>query len=397
MKTVVPAQRTLNVRHANRDLVPVAQGVEKGGKKVLYLNTGDPIPFDFRAPFHLWELINERKREAESYTNALGSDNARAAVASYAKKVGAKNVSKEDVVNFVGGGEAIKILLDSLLDRGENILLPKPGYSVYNGELVFLEAIANEYELDEENDWQVNVPDLEKKINSKSKAIVLINPGNPTGGLLSKSNLKDVVQVAAENNLPIICDETYDQIIYEGSFSSIASVAKEVPVISLGCISKNYMAPGFRGGWIYKQDSDGKLDEYFEAIKRLCRLRLTNSGMAQIAIEAALNGPQDHIPKMISKLKKRRDFAYKRISEIRGLSTVNAKGSFYLFPKISLKIKSDKEFVLKLLRETGVLVTHGEGFGQKEGTHHFRMVFLPPEKTLDEAFNLIEGFIKKNY
>ncbi len=398
MESVKPAERTLNVRHAVRDLVPIAQEVEKSGKKVIYLNIGDPIRYDFRTPEHIWKAINGRKKESEAYTDSLGSKGAREAVAKYAKKMGAKNVASDDVINFVGGGEAIKISLQALLNPGENILLPKPGYSVYNGELAFLQADALEYGLDESNGWNVHIEDMRSLINKKTRAIILINPGNPTGGVMTKKNLEDVVQIAAENDLPIFADETYDQIIYEGSFTSIASVSKEVPILSLGTISKNYLAPGFRGGWIYKQDPNGALNDYYAAVQRLCRLRLTNSGMAQVATEAALNGPQTHVKEMVAKLKNRRDISVKRINEIEGLSTVKPKGAFYLFPKIDLpSVVSDKDFVVKLVRETGVLVVHGEGFHQKTGEKHFRVVFLPDEKTLEEAFNLIEGFIKRNY
>jgi len=398
MKKIVPAKRMQNVKHANRDVVPIAEEVEKTGKKVLYLNIGDPLKFDFRTPKHMWKAIEENKKTAEGYANALGSDEARKAIADYAKRTTGKEITKEDVINFVGGSEAIIISLQALLNPGENVLLPRPGYSVYNGEMNFLGAEINQYDLDEEKNWEVDVESLRKNVNEKTKAIVVINPSNPTGGIISKKNLQTIIGVAAEHELPIISDETYDQIIFdEEEFIPMASLSKDVPVISLGGISKSYLASGFRGGWIYKHDPNRALDDYFEAIKKLCRLRLSNVGAAQLAIEAALNGPQKHIKDYVATLQKRRDYAFKRISEIEGLSCVKPKGAFYCFPKIEFPIESDKEFCLSLLKEKGVLVVFGSGFGQKEGTHHFRIVFLPPEETLNEAFDKIEEFIKEKY
>ena len=397
MKKIKAAGRTRNVRHANRDLVPFAEEVEKAGKKVLYLNIGDPIKYGFRSPEHLWQAVNARREECEGYTNALGSDGARKAVANYANRKGAR-ITKDDVIIFAGGSEAIILSLQALLNQDENILTPKPGYSVYNGELNFLGCEINEYDSIEEEDWRVDIDAMRKAINKKTKAIALINPNNPTGAVLSKKNLEEIVGIAGEHSLPIISDETYDELVFgEEEFTPIVKVAKELPVMSLSGISKSFLAPGFRGGWIYKQDPQGVLDDYYEGLKKLCRLRLTNVGLAQVAIEAALNGPKEHIKETVETLRKRRDITYKRLNEIQGLSCTKPPATFYTFPKIGFKVKSDKDFVIELLRETGVLLVHGEGFGQRKGTHHFRMVFLPPEETLYNCFDLIEKFIKKRY
>ena len=177
----------------------------------------------------------------------------------------------------------------------------------------------------------------------------------------------------------------------------MASIAKDVPVISLGSISKNSLAPGVRGGWIYRHYPQNVLSDYFEAVKKFSRLRLSTVAPVQYAMEAALNGPQGHIKETVAKLEKRRDFTYKRLNEIEGLSCVKPKGAFYAYPKLEFELKSDREFVIELLKETGVLVVYGEGFGQKPGTHHFRVVFLPPEQTLAEAYDKIEKFIKQKY
>lgn len=398
MKRFLPAKRTLNVKHALRDIVPIAEEVEKSGKKVLYLNIGDPMIFDYRTPDHLWKAIFENKKEAEGYSNALGSLGARKAVMEYARKTGAANVTLDDVITFVGGSESITIALSGLLNEGENILTPCPNYSLYTGHLAFLECPVNEYYLDEENDWQIDFDDMEKKINPKTKGIVVINPNNPTGGVYSKSTLKKIIDIAGAHDLMILSDETYDKLLFDDEkFYSMASLSKDVPVISSGSISKNYLCPGFRGGWLYRHDPQGVLGDYYDGVKKLCRIRLSTVYPTQFAIEAALNGPQDHLKPLIQKLQRRRDITFKRSNEIEGLSVVKPKGAFYAYVRINLPIKSDRDFCLGLLREKGVLTVYGEGFGQKPGTHHFRIVFLPDEQTLNYAFDKIEEYVKEKY
>ncbi len=398
MRKILPAKRTLNVRHALRDVVPIAEEVEKTGKKVLYLNIGDPMIFDYRTPEHIWKAMFENKKPAEGYTNALGAMNARKAVAAYAKKMGVSNVGVEDCLTFVGGSESITIALSALLNEGENILTPCPNYSLYTGHLTMLGCEQNEYFLDEENSWQIELDDLEKKINSKTKAIAVINPNNPTGGVYSKNTLKKIIDIAGAHDLLLFADETYDLLVFDDEkFFPMATLSKDVPMLSSGSISKNFLCPGFRAGWLYRSDPQGLMADYFEAIKKLCRLRLSTVGPVQYAMEAALTGPQDHLKPLVQKLQRRRDITFKRSNEIDGLSLVKPKGAFYAYIKIDLPIKSDKEFCLGLLREKGVLVVYGEGFGQKPGTHHFRLVFLPDENTLNEAFDKIEQYIKEFY
>ena len=399
MKKLVPAKRVDHVRHALRDVVPIAEQVEKSGKKVLYLTMGDPMVYDYRTPKHLWEAILENKKASEGYSNAIGTVGARKAVADYTKRFGIKGVQTEDVVTFVGGSESIINALSCLLNPGENILTPCPSYSLYTGQINFLEAELNEYFLDEENDWQPDLDDLRKKINNKTRAINVINPNNPTGGNYSKNTLQKIIDLAGEHDLLVFSDETYDQLVFDGEkFYPMALLSKDVPVLVTGSISKTYLCPGFRGGWLYKCDSQGAISDYFDAIKKLSRLRLSTVHPTQFAIEAALNGPQDHMPTLIQKLQKRRDLTFKRINEIEGLSLVKPRGAFYAYARINLPIKSDKDFVLDLLREKGVLVVYGDGgFGQRPGTHHFRIVFLPNEETLNLAFDKIEEFIKEKY
>jgi alanine-synthesizing transaminase len=398
LKKVIPSKRTEHVEHALREVVPVAQEVEKTGKKVYYLNIGDPAVYDFRTPPHIWDAMFSHKKEGEGYSNALGYDGAREAIANYAKKMGALNVEKDDVMTFVGGSEAILLAMQALVDSDENVLTPCPAYSVYTAQLNFLGCRLNEYHLDEENEWQTDTDELRKKINEKTKAIVVISPNNPTGAVLSKKITQETIDIAGEHDLFIFSDETYDQLLFDREkFYPFASLAKDVPVISCGSISKTYLCPGFRGGWLYKHDPQNALSDYWAAMQKLGRVRLSTVMPVQFAIEAALNGPQDHLKEVVPKLEKRRDFVYKRFNEIKGFSCVKPKGAFYAFPKIDLPIKSDKEFVLDLIRKTGVVTVWGAGFGQKEGTHHLRIVFLPNEEIMGTAFGLIEGYVKENF
>ncbi len=390
----------MGIRHATRDVVPIAREVEKSGKKVLYLNIGDPMVYDYRTPEHLWKAIDGNRKAAEGYSDSLGYLGARQAVADYARRMGAPSVGIDDVMTFVGGSEAIVFAMQALLSRGESMLIPCPGYSIFSGELSFLECPLNEYYLDEENAWQPDVEQIERQINEKTRAILVINPNNPTGSVSSKATLKKIIDAAGSHKLPVFADETYDQLLFDGEeFTSMASIAGDVPVLSFGSISKNYLAPGFRGGWVYRHDPQGALADYFETIKKISRLRLSTVAPVQFAMEAALNGPQDHLKELVPKLQKRRDLTYKRLNEIGGISCVKPKGAFYAYPRINFPLPndSDRQFIIDLVKETGVLCVYGEGFGQKIGTHHFRIVFLPPEETLSEAFDKIEGFVKKNY
>lgn len=398
MKKVLPSKRSENVRHALRDIVPLAQEVEKTGKKIYWLNIGDPMVFDYRTPANLWKAIFKNKKQAEGYSNALGHDVARNAVAKEAERNTGKKFSKEDCITFVGGSEAIIFALQGLMNKGDNLLTPCPTYSIYTGELSFLECPINEYYLNEEDKWQPELEDLEKKINKKTRGILIINPNNPTGAVYSKKTLKEIINIAAQYELPILSDETYDKLVFDNAkMYPLASLSDEVPMLIFGSISKNYLCPGFRGGWIYKHDPQGMLTDYFEAIKKFSRLRLSTVAPVQFAIAEALNGTQEHLHGLIKKLQKRRDICWKRLNELEGISCVKPKAAFYAYPRIDLPIKSDKEFCLNLLKETGVCTVYGSGFGQKPGTKHFRIVFLPSPQILNEAFDKIEEFIKKHY
>jgi alanine-synthesizing transaminase len=399
MKNILPAKRTEKIKYAIRDVVVEAQKLEKQGKKIIYLNIGDPLVYDFETPKHMIEAVEKNWRKSSSYSDSIGLMEARISVANEAKRLGIPGVSENDVIMTSGGSEGITMALGALVNRGENVLTPKPGYPLYNAVIDYLEAEYNEYALDEENEWQPDIDDMRKKINEKTKALVLINPNNPTGALYTKETLKKIINLAGEHNLPIFSDETYDKIILdeEYKFHSVGSLTKDVPVVTFNTLSKNYLCPGWRVGWMFFSGPKESIENYEESVKQLARARLSISHPMQYAVKPALEGPQDHIKIMNEKLRKRRDITYKRLNEIDGISCVKPKGAFYAFPKLELDVESDKKFTMDLLREEGVLFVYGAGFGQKENTKHFRVVFASSEAALNEAYEKLEKYVKKHY
>jgi alanine-synthesizing transaminase len=392
---IIPSERTENITYAIRDVVVEAQKLEKLGKKITYLNIGDPLKYDFKTPRHMIDAVAKNIHES-SYADSMGLLEARQSVCREAVRNGT-DITENDVIMTSGGSEGISMAIGAIMNPGDNILTPRPGYPLYNAVIEYLHGKQNEYDLDEDDDWQPDVDDMRKKINDKTKAITLINPNNPTGALYTKETLKKVIDLAGEHGLPIFSDETYDKIIFDDDFKfhPVGTLAKDVPVVTFNTLSKNYLCPGWRVGWLYFS-GDG-MEKYSEAVKQLARARLSINQPMQYAVKPALEGPQDHIKNMVGKLKRRRDITYKRLNEIEGISCVKPRGAFYAFPKINLKIESDKRFTLDLLREEGPLFVFGEGFGQKEKTHHFRVVFAASEDALNSGYDGLERFVKKNY
>lgn len=383
--------------YAVRDIVVNAKELEKKGKKIYWLNIGDPLKFDFRTPPHLWKAVLEKRKEAESYALAEGIPEARNAIAEYYSKKGIPT-NPEQVVIGNGLSEIIWFLMGVTANPGEEILLPKPTYPLYVSACHYLGVKPKFYELSEENNWQPNCSDLRKKINEKTKALVIINPNNPTGGNYSKKILQKIADIASEHKLTVLADETYEmQLLTEKKHHLFGSLSEDIPVFSMNSLSKNFFATGFRVGWTAANDYLTENSNLLDALKKMARGRLCAEHPFQYTVKPALEGSRDFLKENLQKIKKRQEFTHKRLNEINGISCVKPEAAFYAFPRIDLGIESDKEFVLNLLKETSVCVVFGEGFKQKEGTHHFRVVALPRVKVLREAFNRLEKFIQKNY
>ncbi len=383
-----PATRTENVRYAVRDITVLAGQVARTGRKMLYLNVGDPNLFDFAPPPHIVDAVHRAMRDNRNgYAPTSGIPAALDAIRAAA---GAKGIGPIHHVFVCSGcSEAIELSLTALVNPGENVMLPSPGYPLYTAVLSKIGAVNNEYFLDEANDWQPDVDDIAAKIDARTRAIVLINPNNPTGSLYSRAVLERIVELAIEHNLVIFSDEIYDKLLFDGrEHVSTAAISSEAKVITFNGLSKAYLVPGFRIGWGIVSGPEGELDDYCEAIRKLERARLCANHPEQYAIQPALQGPQDHIPEMMVRLTRRRDLMVTELNAIPGVSCVRPGGAFYAFPRIEIDA-TDEEFVADVIRQTGVVLVHGSGFGQRPGTRHFRVVFLPPEEILHAAFGHI--------
>lgn len=393
-KTIRPAIRTKNITYAVRDIVVLANEVAKTGKEMLYLNIGDPNLFDFAPPKHMVEATY--KAMLNNYNGYSPSSGIKPALDSIAREAEKKNIKNvQDIFVTTGASEAIDICLTALVNEGENVLTPTPGYPLYTAIASKLQNMENPYYLNEENGWQPDLDDIRSKINEKTRAIIIINPNNPTGANCSTETLKELIQIARENNLVIFADEIYDKLLFEGErHTSIASLDSEAPIITFGGLSKNYMVPGFRIGWGIVSGDRAVLKDYIEAINKLLRARLSANHPEQYAIPTALDGDQSHLEIANKKLTSRRDMTVEMLNDIPGISCVKPEGAFYAFPKLHINTP-DNLFVAELIKETGVVVVPGTGFGQRPGTNHFRVVFLPPEETLMKAYKNIAAFTEK--
>lgn len=385
-----PADRTKKITYAIRDVVVEAQKLEKQGHKVIYLNIGDPLKYDFSTPKHMIEAVEKNWKKSSSYADSIGLLEAKQAIAREAFRLGIKNITENDVLITSGGSEGINMAVGALVNKGENILTPCPGYPLYNSTLDYLQAELNEYYLDETNDWQPDIKDIKRKINNKTRAIVVINPNNPTGALYTKETLLKIIEIAKEHKLLIFSDETYDKILLDDDeFYSVASLTNEVPVVTFNTLSKSYLCPGWRVGWIMFSNCN---PNYVEAVKQLARARLSINHPMQYAVKPALEGSQEHLDEMKLKLRQRRDIIYKRLNSIPGISCVKPKAAFYAFPKLEID-ESDKKFVIDFLKQEKVLFVYGSGFGQKPDEKHFRIVFAASVEALNEAMDRLEKYM----
>ncbi|HZS98576.1 MAG TPA: aminotransferase class I/II-fold pyridoxal phosphate-dependent enzyme [Terriglobales bacterium] len=396
VREVAAAQRLENVRYAIRDLACVADEVAKKGHKILPLNIGDPINFDFQTPAHLIEAVYKAMKDGKNgYAPSPGIKEAIDAIRGEAERKGITSV--QDVFVTSGVSETVDICLSALLNPGDNLLTPSPDYPLYSAVLAKLGIELNTYALNEDDGWQPDLIDVHKKIGPRTRGIVLINPNNPTGAVCSRRMLEAVAELARRNNLVIFADEIYDKLVLDDDAQiSLASVAPDVPVVTFGGLSKNYLAPGWRIGWGIVSGDAAAVKPYVEGIGRLLRSRLCANHPEQYAIKAALEGPQDHLQEVLTKLRSRRDLTMKWCNSTKRVSCVSPKGAFYAFPRLDIP-EGDDVFVKELLVQKHVLVVHGSGFGQKAGTKHFRIVFLPDEQTLTTAYAGIADFMKTRY
>ena len=303
----------------------------------------------------------------------------------------------QDVFVTSGVSETVDICLTALLNPGEDILTPCPDYPLYSAVLAKLGIKLNAYYLNEADGWQPDLADIKSKITPRTRGLVLINPNNPTGSVCSRKMLEQIADLAREHNLVIFSDEIYDKLILDDDeHIAMAAVAPDVPVVTFGGLSKNYLAPGWRIGWGILSGDAAAVKPYLEGINRLLRARLCANHPEQYAIKAALEGPQDHLTEVRRKMRSRRDLTVKWCNSTPRVSCVSPRGAFYAYPSIDIP-EGDDVFVTELVRQKHVLVVHGSGFGQRPGTKHFRIVFLPDEATLTKAYAAIADFLRERY
>lgn len=390
------SDRTSGVEYAIRDIISHARKYESTGKQIIYLNIGDPVKYDFRTPEHIKQaLIDAVKNNKNYYAESEGLPELRKAIVEKESQKGL-SVTEEDVLVTNGVSEGLDMTMASIIDPNSEVLMPGPYYPPYASYVKFYGGKPVEFKLHE--DGRPDLEDIISKINFKSRAMCIISPNNPTGEVFDRKSLQQLIDIAAEHDLYVICDEIYDKIVFGDKFTAIGKVAKDAPVILLNGFSKAYLMTGWRCGYICTNGNCRKLNEIRENIPKLARVRISTNLPVQIAAVQALQGPQDHITEMVRKLRRRRDYVVRSLNAIEGISCKMPQGAFYVFPKINLdsRWKDDKQFVLDLLNNTGVLTVHGSGFGTAFGASHFRIVYLPPEEVLVQAMDKLERFIYKS-
>jgi len=392
-------KRASNIEYAIRDVIVHTQELIKKGKKIYYLNIGDPAAFDIKTPQYVKDALRKAIKDNENYYSpSEGRPELREAIVHKEKRINNVDISADNVLVTQGISEGIEMILAALVEREDEILFPGPTYPPYISYTKFFDGTPVAYETIEEEGWVPNIDDLRSKISPKTRAIAITNPNNPTGSVYSAKIIKEILDIAGEHNLLVISDEIYDQLTYEKEFVSAAHLSKDVPVVGLNGFSKVYQMTGWRLGYMYFKGEDKSLEDLRLGVEKQCRIRLCANTPVQIAGAAALEGPQDFVKGIVEKLKRRRDYAYKRINEIEGITTTKPEGTFYIFPKIrdiGTRWKTDMDFVVELLKETGVLIVNGSGFDPDYGKDHARIVFLPPIDELKEAFDEMETFIEK--
>jgi alanine-synthesizing transaminase len=384
--------RVQGFTYAIRNIVAEAKKVEAAGRRVRYLNIGDPIPFGFRTPPHLIEAVERAMRDGHNgYTPSVGIEPARVAVADEYERRGMP-VSPDRVVLTSGTSEGIELALGALADTGDEVLVPTPTYPLYTAVLAKLGARAVVYRTDPDNDWLPDLDDLKRLISPATRAIVVIDPNNPTGAVYPEATRRAILELADRTGVPIIADEVYGDLCFDGPAPLLGSLAPDVPVISFSSLSKAYVAPGWRAGWLAVGRSD-RLNDALAAIKKLADGRLCSPGPVQYAIQAALTSDRSHQREFVNALRLRADLTMARLGRIEGIRCVAPRAAFYVMPQVLLPPgTTDKDFVLGLLRSKGILCVYGSGFGSPADQGFFRIVYLASPEELGAIYDDLAAF-----
>lgn len=380
-------------------VVEEAGRMEEAGTHVLKLNIGNPAPFGFRTPDEVIYDMRQQLTECEGYSDAKGLFSARKAIMQYAQLKHIPNVSIGDIYTGNGVSELINLSMSALLDNGDEILIPSPDYPLWTACATLAGGKAVHYICDEQSEWYPDLNDIEKKITDRTKAIVIINPNNPTGALYPEEILQKIVDIARRHQLIIFSDEIYDRLVMDGEkHISIASLAPDLFCVTFSGLSKSHMIAGYRIGWMILSGNKKHVKDYIEGINMLSNMRLCSNVPAQSIVQTALGGHQSVNDYIIpgGRIYEQREFIYKALTDIPGITAVKPKAAFYIFPKIDTKkfnITDDEKFALDLLREKKILLIHGGGFNWKE-PDHFRVVYLPRVEVLEKAARNIADFLR---
>lgn len=370
-----------------------AEGIE-----ILKLNIGNPAPFGFRAPDAIIQAMTEQLTSTEGYSDSKGLKTAREAILEYCKSKNMPNVTIDDIYTGNGVSELITLSMQGLLNPGDEVLIPSPDYPLWTASVTLAGGTAVHYICDEEQEWYPDIADMRSKITNKTKAIVIINPNNPTGSLYPKEVLEQIVQLARENDLILFADEIYDRLVMDGlEHVALASLAPDLLTVSFNGLSKSHLIAGYRCGWMCLCGDKSRAQGYIEGIKLLSSMRLCSNVPAQSLIPAALACREETKKLLVpgGRVYEQRECIYNAIKEIDGLSVVKPKAAFYMFPKIDVKkcnVTDDEKFVLDFLKDKHILFTHGGGF-HWERPDHFRIVYLPDCEVLSKAAESLKDFM----
>lgn len=399
MRTFGKADKLEHVLYDVRGpVVDEAAHMEEQGLKILKLNIGNPAPFGFTAPEEVIQDLRHNIVDCQGYSDSRGVFAARKAVMQYAQIKNIPNVTMKDVYTGNGASELIQLSLNALLNTGDEVLIPSPDYPLWTACTNLAGGTAVHYICDEQSDWFPDIADIESKITPKTKAIVVINPNNPTGALYPRELLEQLVDVARRHELIIFSDEIYDRLVMDGEeHISTASLAPDLFCVTFSGLSKSHMVCGFRVGWMILSGNKDIARDYMAGINMLSNMRLCSNVPGQSIIQTALGGYQSVNEYIVpgGRVYQQRDFIYKAINDIPGLSAVKPKAAFYIFPKVDVKkfnITDDNQFALDFLREKRVLIVPGSGFNWKQ-PDHFRLVYLPRIEDLDQATQKLADFL----
>ena len=400
MKPVLKSNKLANVCYDIRGpVLQQAKKMEDEGHKIIKLNIGNLASFGFDSPEEIQLDMIRNLPNAAGYCDSKGIFAARKAVMHYTQEKNIKGVTLEDIYIGNGASELIVMAMNALLNAGDEVLVPAPDYPLWTAAVSLSGGTPRHYLCDEGNDWQPDLDDIRSKITPKTRAIVIINPNNPTGALYPDSVLLEIIAIAREHGLIIYADEIYDKVLYDGAtHTAMASLSEDVVTVSFNGLSKNYRSCGYRAGWMVVSGDLRDARDYIEGLDMLSSMRLCANVPAQYGIQTALGGYQS-IADLVAptgRLYRQRDLAYELITAIPGVTCVKPKAALYMFPKLDpniYPIKNDQDFIAELLQEERVLLVQGSGFNWPH-PDHFRLVFLPHEDELREAINRLARFLE---